>query len=856
MAHPDPPARGGEGSANRTHPERIGPYRIVDVLGEGGMGVVYLAEQSEPVRRNVALKILKAGMDTEQVVRRFDTERQALAVMDHPGIAKVFDGGATEQGRPYFVMELVEGIPLTRYCDERQLGVRERVGLMVQVCRAIQHAHQKGVIHRDLKPSNVLVTQSDGRPLVKVIDFGIARAVTDDADGHTRVTELDQALGTPAYMSPEQIEGGRDIDTRTDVYAMGVLLYELLAGARPFEVGSQQGWARFAQALAQEAPTPSTRFQSLDTRDAVAARRGTDPTSLRRDLKGDLDWIVMRAIEKDRERRYETANGLGLDLERFLAHEPVLARPPTVRYRAGKFVRRHRIGVAFTATLVALLAGSAVAQTIQAERTRQARDLADARRQQAEGLIDFMLGDLRGKLAPLGRLDVLDDVGQQALAYFAALPEEEFTDDELLARSRALYQIGEVEISAGRAQEAEAAWRESLRLARELSERAPDDPDRLFGLSQSHFWVGYAAWQARDLDAAEVEFRAYLTIAERLVAHDRENDDYRMELGYAHSNLGSLHEARGDLEAAAEAFRLTLGVKQDLVERRPDDVNWLGELAETHNTLAVVYRRAGDYELALAEHEREMEIKERILERDPTHAYWRFRRAVGLNFTALVRLQTGDLAGAEALLAPSIATLDSLVRHDPENAAWRREVANVRRRRGYVLAHLGRGAEADRAFTRSMAELDGVIAADSTAFDWRRVLAGAHTDVAIGRLALGDLSAAEREALGALDLASAIADPGRDLRVERTRAELALARALAGLGRAGEAEALYAQAVLRAESLVTEPGGVEFRPLLAEAYLGSGRSADGRRELDLLARQGYREPHLMRLVNAAPPGAD
>jgi len=317
------------------------------------MGVVYGAEQTEPVRREVALKVIKLGMDTKEVVARFEAERQALAVMEHPSIAKVFDAGVTESGQPYFVMELVRGTPIVEYCDEHRLTIQERVRIFVQVCRAIQHAHQKGVIHRDLKPSNVLVTEADGKPLPKIIDFGIAKAAERPLTDEAIATGVEQVLGTPAYTSPEQAGvAGVDVDTRTDVYSLGVTLYELIVGALPFESGAYRGLARLATALERDPPTPSHRLVELGvTQVMVAEHRRTDASALKRELRGDLDWIVMKAIEKDRNDRYETAEGLAMELLRYLDNQPVLARPPSAAYRTGKFVRRHRVGVAFSATL-------------------------------------------------------------------------------------------------------------------------------------------------------------------------------------------------------------------------------------------------------------------------------------------------------------------------------------------------------------------------------------------------------------------------------------------------------------------------------------------------------------------------
>ena len=316
--------------------ERIGRYKLLQQIGEGGCGVVYMAEQEEPVRRRVALKIIKLGMDTRQVIARFEAERQALALMDHPNIAKVFDAGATETGRPYFVMELVRGIKITDYCDEKKLPTRQRLDLFILVCQAVQHAHQKGIIHRDLKPSNILVTEQDGAAVPKIIDFGIAKATTEQKlTDKTLFTTFEQFIGTPAYMSPEQAGlGSLDVDTRSDIYSLGVLLYELLTGQPPFDSGELQCSSVdviLRTIREKEPPSPSVRLTVLTHPEITltAHRRGIEPSKLRSLLYGDIDWIVMKTLEKERSRRYDTANGLAEDIERHLNNQPIVARPPS-----------------------------------------------------------------------------------------------------------------------------------------------------------------------------------------------------------------------------------------------------------------------------------------------------------------------------------------------------------------------------------------------------------------------------------------------------------------------------------------------------------------------------------------------
>ncbi|MFT5407881.1 MAG: serine/threonine protein kinase [Verrucomicrobiales bacterium] len=389
-----------------------GRYKILQQLGEGGFGIVYMAEQTAPVRRRVALKILKAGMDTRQVVTRFEAERQALAMMDHPNIAKILDGGETDQGRPFFVMELVRGTPITAYCDREQLDTGARLELFRKVCQAVQHAHQKGIIHRDLKPSNILITAPDGaEPVPKVIDFGVAKAMENNLTDKTLFTRFEQMIGTPAYMSPEQAgsEGGVDVDTRSDIYALGVLLYELLTGTTPIEANTLQK-AAFDEVRRllneDEAPRPSARLSSLEAerRSTIARERGTEAGGLSKLLRGELDWIVMKAIEKDRRRRYETANALALDVERHLADEPVSAGPPTAAYRTGKFLRRHKAPLAVAAALILLLLAGITATSWQAirataeqrrtaaekDRALGAEEIAEERRKEAEAISDFL----------------------------------------------------------------------------------------------------------------------------------------------------------------------------------------------------------------------------------------------------------------------------------------------------------------------------------------------------------------------------------------------------------------------------------------------------------------------------------
>jgi serine/threonine protein kinase len=359
----------------------IGPYRLIRRLGEGGMGQVWLAEQSAPVKRQVALKIIKAGRYDDSALLRFDVERQTLAIMDHPAIAKVFDAGATPQGQPYFVMEYVPGFPITDYCDRKHLSLQERLALFIKVCEGVQHAHQKAIMHRDLKPSNILVVEVDGQPMPRIIDFGIAKAISQQGEDETLVTRAGGMVGTPGYMSPEQADPTvSDVDTRTDVYSLGVVLYELLAGVLPFDTKQWQTkpfHVMLRQLHEEDPPSPSTRISGDANSTTAAQRRNTNPRQLASLLRGDLDWITLKALEKDRARRYGTPSELGADVGRYLRNEPVVARPASTAYRTKKYIQRHKFGAAAAAGIALLLIAFVVMQAIQLRRITRERDRAD-----------------------------------------------------------------------------------------------------------------------------------------------------------------------------------------------------------------------------------------------------------------------------------------------------------------------------------------------------------------------------------------------------------------------------------------------------------------------------------------------
>ena len=548
----------------------IESYRLLQKLGEGGMGEVWLAEQADPIRRQVALKIIKAGMDTKRVIARFEAERQALALMDHPCIAKVFEAGATQRGLPYFAMEYVKGEPFTTYCDRQRLRTLERLVLLMQVCHGVQHAHQKGIIHRDLKPSNVLVSLQDDKPVPKIIDFGVAKATGSRLTDKSMHTELGVLVGTPEYMSPEQADlTGLDIDTRTDVYALGVMLYEVLCGALPFESSElrSRGLDDLRRRIREvEPPRPSTRVKTLGERaEDIARRRQTDSRTLVLRLKGDLDWIVMKALEKDRTRRYGSPSELAADIERHLRHEPVVAGPRSASYRTRKFVRRHRLGAGVAVAAVFVLMTFAGTMAWQARRIALERDRANREARTLGQTVNFLTGLFKvsdpsqARGSPPSAREILDRGAKRLATELAGEPE---TQASLMTTIAIVYE------NLGLYEPATPLLEQSLSLRRTVL--GNDHPDTLSSISNLGNLLGLQG----KLKEAEPFVQDALKGRRRVLGNDH------LDTLASMSNMGNLLSEEGKLEAAEPYFRDALqGYRRVFGDDHPDTISSINNLA-------------------------------------------------------------------------------------------------------------------------------------------------------------------------------------------------------------------------------------------------------------------------------------
>lgn len=674
-------------------------FMLISKLGEGGMGQVWLAEQTWPVRRQVALKLIKAGMYDETIVQRFQAERQSLAIMDHPAIAKVFDAGTTPQGQPYFVMEYVPGLPITEYSDQKKLRISDRLELFIQACEGVQHAHQKAIIHRDLKPANILVAEVDGKPVLRIIDFGLAKATTPQVGSEPLHTQSGHFVGTPGYMSPEQADPNvLDIDTRTDVYSLGVVLYVLLCGSQPFESPQRQKQSLeelLRRIREEDPPRPSTKVVlDRDSSARIAEASGTEPKQLARDLRGDLDSIAMKALDKDLARRYDGASELAADIRRYLTHEPVVARPASAAYRGGKFVKRHKLALAIATVFALVVVTGVVAIVREARIARIEQARAEQHFESLRKLTNSMLFEFHDSIEALpGSTAPRELVVSRALEYLKQIDADSPNDPATLRDLAAGYErIGRIRAEeghphlggAGSYQQANELYEKALVIRQRLAAADPGDPNLQLELLGTMLNVARIDEQFGELDRALALQQQRLEIEEQL-AKTHDSDDLQYNIAASLIGIGELKLWLGEYESALDYERRSLIMNQALLDRNPGSLKMLRGVWRSRGWTAMVLRYDKKFTEGAAESRKALAISEQLAARDPNNSdFQRFLIADNQSLCECLAY-SGSFSEVPKLCQKAITINQAMVKADKSNVQASADLANSTMTMGLVL---------------------------------------------------------------------------------------------------------------------------------------------------------------------------
>ena len=807
--------------------QTFGAYTVERELGQGGMGSVWLARRTDGrFEGRVAIKFLHAGLLGRGGAERFEREGNILARLAHPNIARLLDAGVAQGGaQPYLVLEYIDGVPIDRYCEDNALDTPARVRLFLDVLAAVAHAHNRLILHRDLKPSNILVTAAGE---VKLLDFGIAKLL-HDATVPASATEITKAAGrafTLQYAAPEQLQDG-DVTTATDVYALGVLLYVLLGGVHPTAAFTTAPLDQM-RAVIEAEPKRLSDAVLLNSAGGAAAVK----LKQARALRGDLDNIVARALKKAPTARYANAALLADDLRRYLNDEPVTARPDAIGYRFAKFLRRHRLGVAAGSVVMLALTVGIGAALWEANEARQ-------QRVQAEGLIEFMLGDLRKKLQPVGRLDVLDAVGAQALAYYAAQDAGRLDADSLGRRARALHLIGEIAERRGSLDEALRVFQRAADSTAELMARAPRDGQRIFDHAQSVYWVGYMARQRGQVPDAEASFRKYQELAQQLTRLDPNKLDWRIETAYAAQNLGVVYLESSRSAQALKAFVETRDAWAGIVEARPEHGF---ELANTWGWIAKAREALGEFDAALDAQRTKIDVLKKLPDADKNRVVQR-HLAIAASELARLQLALGRYPLAGRAGQDAVDKFEALVATDRANTEWLAQMTLARVILAEIQLALGERAAASASLDRVAADTVRLRSTDGTRNKWNITLLGS---LLLHRLALAESPAPQRQDLEAyLATVKSAVSGGKPLDAEQTRiasaVELALGDLLARDAQPAAARGHWQAAAERLQA-TADGGELPSMTLLAQARLRLGAKAGARSLAQRIEVSPYRHP--------------